>query len=108
MKISTKGNAIFTDLKQDQPKVDHHELPTAIEHAKTGIDAIDNGIKELYQTGYMHNHARMYTAMLTCNIAQAHWLSPAKWMYYHLLDGDLASNMLSWQWVAGSFSSKKY
>jgi deoxyribodipyrimidine photo-lyase len=50
----------------------------------------------------------MYTAMLSCNIAQTHWLTPAKCMYYHLLDGDLASNMLSWQWVAGSFSSKKY
>ena len=103
-----KGNAIFSDLKQDQPKVDHHELPTAIEHAKTGIDAIDNGIKELYHTGYMHNHLRMYTAMLACNVARSHWLMPSSWMYYHLLDGDLASNALSWQWVAGSFSSKKY
>jgi len=50
----------------------------------------------------------MYTAMLACNIACSHWSLPAKWMYYHLLDGDLASNTLSWQWVAGSFSSKKY
>lgn len=103
-----KGNAIFTDLKQDQPKVNHHQLPTAIEHAETGIEAIDNGINELYQTGYMHNHLRMYTAMLACNVGQSHWLTPSSWMYYHLIDGDLASNALSWQWVAGSFSSKKY
>lgn len=46
--------------------------------------------------------------MLTCTIAQPHWLNPARWMNCHLLDGDLASNMLSWQWVASSFSSKKY
>lgn len=103
-----KGSAIFSDLKQDQENVKHRQIPTKIVSANTGIEAIDKAISQLYQTGYMHNHARMYTAMLTCNIAKSHWHMPAKWMYYHLLDGDLASNMLSWQWVAGSFSSKKY
>ncbi|WP_439506096.1 FAD-binding domain-containing protein [Sediminibacterium sp.] len=103
-----KQEGIFTDLKQAQIKVAHYLMPSNIESANTGIEAIDQAINNLYHTGYMHNHARMYTAMLTCNIGQSHWLTPAKWMYYHLLDGDLASNMLSWQWVAGSFSSKKY
>ncbi|HLD52567.1 MAG TPA: FAD-binding domain-containing protein [Sediminibacterium sp.] len=103
-----KQSQIFTDLKQNQTNIAHYLMPTAIEEAQTGIEAVDEAIQTLYATGYMHNHARMYTAMLTCNIAQTHWLNPAKWMYYHLLDGDLASNMLSWQWVAGSFSSKKY
>lgn len=56
----------------------------------------------------MHNHMRMYVASLCCNIAQSHWLLPAKWLYANLLDGDLASNHLSWQWVAGTFSNKKY
>lgn len=51
---------------------------------------------------------RMYVASICCNIAQSHWLNPAKWMYGHLLDGDIASNYLSWQWVAGAFSNKKY
>lgn len=50
----------------------------------------------------------MWIASLVSNITQTHWLSGAKWMFYHLLDGDLASNFLSWQWVAGAFSSKKY
>jgi deoxyribodipyrimidine photo-lyase len=45
---------------------------------------------------------------MTCNLAGFHWRDPARWMYYHLLDGDWASNVLSWQWVAGTFSSKKY
>lgn len=103
-----KGNEILTDLKQPQQRVAHNKIPLAIVNACTTIDGIDTSIKKLYETGYMHNHTRMYTAMLTCNIAQSHWLLPAKWMYYHLLDGDIASNMLSWQWVAGSFSSKKY
>lgn len=103
-----KQSAIFEDLKQEQEDIAHRQIPSCIVSANTGIQAIDKAIESMYQTGYMHNHARMYTAMLTCNIGKAHWLMPAKWMYYHLLDGDLASNMLSWQWVAGSFSSKKY
>ncbi len=102
------GDKLFTDVKQMQQKVAHHKVPTAIVEAKTRIDGLDTAIETLYKTGYMHNHCRMYIAMLTCNVAQAHWLQPAKWLYYHLLDGDLASNHFSWQWVAGSFSSKKY
>ncbi len=102
------GNKLFTDVKQTQQNVAHYKIPAAILQANTTIQSIDNAINNLYQTGYMHNHCRMYTAMLTCNIAQAHWQQPAKWLYYHLLDGDLASNHFSWQWVAGSFSSKKY
>jgi deoxyribodipyrimidine photo-lyase len=103
-----KDDAIFTDLKQSQPSTDHYQMCTAVTNATTGIEAIDKGIDTLYRTGYMHNHLRMYTSMLCCNIGRAHWSSPSQWMYYHLLDGDLASNALSWQWVAGSFSSKKY
>lgn len=102
------GDTLFTDIKQPQPNIANQQIPTAILNAQTGINGIDNAIQTLYQTGYMHNHARMYTSMLCCNMAASHWLQPAQWMYYHLLDGDLASNALSWQWVCGSFSSKKY
>jgi deoxyribodipyrimidine photo-lyase len=102
------GDKIFTDLKQGQPGAAHHKMIAAIENADTGIKAIDENIELLYGTGYMHNHLRMYIASITCNIGKAHWLQPSQWMYYNLLDGDLASNSLSWQWVAGTFSSKKY
>jgi len=103
-----KGDLIFSDLKQEQASVNTHQIPSAIIHAATEIEAIDHSIQNLYQTGYIHNHCRMYVASTICNIAKCHWLQPSKWMYYHLLDGDLASNSLSWQWVAGTFSSKKY
>ncbi len=103
-----KKEAIFSDLKQPQPDFLHHQIPAAIVHAATGIKVIDDQINEFYTTGYLHNHIRMYLAAMVCNNAKSHWLTPAKWMYYHLLDGDLASNSCSWQWVAGSFSSKKY
>ena len=102
------GDKIFTDIKQEQQDVAHRKMVAALENADTGIEAIDEHIELLYQTGYMHNHLRMYISSIACNIAKAHWLQPSKWMYYHLLDGDLASNSLSWQWTAGAFSSKKY
>ena len=103
-----KSEALFADMKQTQAEVIHQQMTSAVADASTGITAIDDQILELYKTGYMHNHVRMYVASISCNIGKAHWLAPSRWMYYHLLDGDLASNTCSWQWVAGTFSSKKY
>ena len=103
-----KGDGINEDLKHAQDPVSNHGISDAIVDHGTGINAIDNAIGDLYKTGYMHNHMRMYVASVACNIAQSHWLTPARWMYYHLLDGDWASNALSWQWVAGSNANKKY
>lgn len=103
-----KGDAIHTDLKHPQHPLKNYRIPTAVVQAQTGIEAVDKAIKAFYKTGYMHNHMRMYVASICCNIAQSHWHAPAKWMYAHLLDGDLASNHLSWQWVAGTNANKKY
>ena len=102
------GQGIWKDIKQPQADVQHQQMVAAVDNACTGIETIDEKIKGLYSTGYMHNHVRMYTASLVCNMAKAHWMQPAIWMYYHLLDGDVASNNCSWQWVAGDFASKKY
>ena len=99
---------IDVDLKNIQSPTLYHNLPFSLLNHRTSINAIDQSIKELYKTGYMHNHLRMYTAGVCCNIGQYHWLNPAKWMYFHLLDGDWGSNALSWQWVAGTNSNKKY
>jgi deoxyribodipyrimidine photo-lyase len=99
---------INTEIKQVQGHVKHYAIPLSITEGKTGIQAIDQSIETLFESGYMHNHNRLYLAALTCNIGKSYWLHPAKWMYYHLLDGDWASNACSWQWVAGANSSKKY
>jgi deoxyribodipyrimidine photo-lyase len=104
----SKNNLIWEDLKQIQPNFDHRNMLVALNNAQTGIDSIDREINNLYELGYLHNHIRMYLAAIACNIAKAHWLQPSKWMYYHLLDGDIASNNCSWQWVSGAFSGKKY
>jgi deoxyribodipyrimidine photo-lyase len=103
-----KKEQIWDDLKQLQPDVGHYEILNSLINCKTGIQVIDEQISQLYASGYLHNHIRMYLAAIACNIGKAHWKMPAKWLYYHLLDGDIASNNCSWQWVAGSFSSKKY
>jgi deoxyribodipyrimidine photo-lyase len=99
---------MFEDIRQRYTGVKHRNLPAAILNGNTGIEAIDKAIHELYETGYIHNHLRMYIASITCNIGKADWLMPSQWMYYHLLDGDLASNTCSWQWVAGHFSAQQY
>jgi len=103
-----KTDLIWQDLKQPQPDILHRKMISAAANAATGITAIDRQIDNLFNTGYMHNHTRMYLASILCNIGKAHWLLPSKWMYHHLLDGDIASNNCSWQWVSGAFASKKY
>ena len=95
------GEKIDTDLKYIQD-AEHYGIAQNIVEANTGIHAIDRAIHEFYQNGYLHNHLRMYIASLACNFGHAHWLLPAKWMYYHLLDADWGSNALSWQWVGPS------
>ena len=96
------------EIKNVQSPILNYSIPANFLKAATGIDGIDQAIQQLYKYGYMHNHCRMYTASIICNIARSHWLHPAQWMYYHLIDGDWASNACSWQWVAGANSSKKY
>lgn len=102
------GDSIFKDFRHPMQNVAHHKMISAITENNTRINVIDACIRELYATGYMHNHARMYVASLACNVGCAHWKQPSEWLYYHLLDGDIASNTLSWQWVAGTFAPKKY
>ena len=104
----SKGDEILSDLKQTQPDYIHRKLPVAVLSHQTKIDAVDYFIEQMYEQGYMHKHVRMYLASIVCNVAKSHWLLPAQWLYYHLLDGDVASNHLSWQWTCGSASSKKY
>jgi deoxyribodipyrimidine photo-lyase len=102
-----QGESIFSDLLHTQ-EASSDLMPDAIQHASTGINVLDQSINHLMSHGTLHNHARMWVAGITCNTAKTGWYEPARWMHYHLLDGDLASNTLSWQWAAGTFSHKQY
>ena len=82
-------------------------LPDDIRNATTGT-CMDIFIQELYDTGYLHNHARMWLAAYVVHWRRIKWQAGARWFLEHLLDGDLASNNLSWQWVASTYSHKPY
>jgi len=83
-------------------------MPEDLLEARTGVPAIDRAVCELYASGWLHNHARMWLASYAVHLRGVHWRAGADWMLAQLLDGELASNHLSWQWVAGTFSSKPY
>ena len=105
-----RGNTILRSLHEG-PLPDHayaRELPTDIRQGCTGVPVIDEAVRTLYATGTLHNHARMWLASYVVHVRKVHWRAGADWLYGHLLDGDLASNHLSWQWVAGTGSSKPY
>jgi deoxyribodipyrimidine photo-lyase len=103
------GEAIFNDMRPGLPGVAYSaHLPDDVREGRTGVAVIDWAVRQLYATGYLHNHARMWLASYLVHSRKVHWRTGADWMYGHLLDGDLASNSLSWQWVAATFSAKPY
>ncbi|QRN02510.1 deoxyribodipyrimidine photo-lyase [Legionella sp. MW5194] len=69
---------------------------------KTGYPLVDAGMRELWQTGYMHNRVRMIAASFLTKHLLIDWRLGASWFWSTLLDADLANNSASWQWVAGS------
>lgn len=105
-----EGKGIFASLHEGpMPESAYaRTLPEDIRQGRTGVPVIDQAVGELYATGYLHNHARMWLASYVVHLRKVHWRAGADWLYAHLLDGDLASNHLSWQWVAGTGSHKPY
>lgn len=105
------GEGIFRDIEQPAAVrrgawID--EMPDDVLTASTGLACIDTFVRELSETGYLHNHARMWLAAWLVHARGVRWQTGAAWFLSHLLDGDPASNTLSWQWVAGTFSAKPY
>jgi deoxyribodipyrimidine photo-lyase len=87
-------NPSMVDLEA-QRKID------AIENGTCPVDVINYFARELVEYGYLHNHARMWFAAYWIHVARLPWELGAAFFYRHLLDGDPASNTLSWRWVAG-------
>ena len=73
----------------------------AWQKGKTGYPLVDAGMRELWQTGYMHNRVRMVVGSFMVKNLLIHWHHGERWFWDCLLDADLASNSASWQWVAG-------
>lgn len=79
---------------------DSHELQRW-QRGQTGIPIVDAGMRQLWQTGWMHNRVRMIVASLLVKNMLIHWHQGALWFWDTLVDADLANNSASWQWVAG-------
>jgi deoxyribodipyrimidine photo-lyase len=73
----------------------------ASETGMTGIEGFDDWARELVETGYLHNHARMWFASIWIFTLRLPWTLGADFFLRHLIDADTASNTLSWRWVAG-------
>jgi deoxyribodipyrimidine photo-lyase len=107
-----KGDTIWND--QEEYKTGYAaemyapELPADVEQGTTGMVCIDSFSRDLRETGYLHNHGRMWMAAYLVHWRHIRWQTGARWFLEHLLDGDPASNNLSWQWVASTFSHKAY
>jgi deoxyribodipyrimidine photo-lyase len=71
------------------------------ESGTTGIDGFDDWARQLVETGYLHNHARMWFASIWIFTLRLPWTLGADFFLRHLIDADAASNTLSWRWVAG-------
>lgn len=71
------------------------------QRGQTGYPIVDAGMRELYQTGYMHNRVRMIVGSFLVKNLLIHWHKGEEWFWDCLFDADLASNSASWQWIAG-------
>lgn len=80
-------------------------VPRALEawqQGRTGVPIVDAGMRELWRTGWMHNRVRMIVGSYLTKHMRYHWQHGARWFWDTLLDADLASNSMGWQWIAGT------
>ena len=75
---------------------------TAWQRGRTGYPIVDAGMRELWQTGVMHNRVRMIAASFLVKHLLIDWREGEKWFWDTLVDADPGSNPANWQWVAGS------
>lgn len=83
------------------PWMDNADNLHAWQRGQTGIPMVDAGMRELWQTGYMHNRVRMIVGSFLVKNLRLHWHHGERWFWDTLIDADLANNSASWQWIAG-------
>jgi deoxyribodipyrimidine photo-lyase len=84
---------------------DWRDAPGELERwrqGQTGFPIVDAGMRQLKETGWMHNRVRMIVASFLTKDLRIHWLQGAEWFWQKLVDADLANNTMGWQWAAGS------
>ena len=102
------GDGIFGDIEEAKVPLGDKLMPDFIHQGITGLPCMDGIIRDLTQDGYVHNHARMWFASYVIHWLKVDWREAADWFENLLIDGDKASNHLSWQWIASLFGSRPY
>ena len=87
----------FTDFTWEENEAHFHAWKKGL----TGFPIVDAGMRELWQTGYMHNRVRMIVASFLTKNCLLHWTKGEQWFWDCLVDADPANNVAGWQWVAG-------
>jgi deoxyribodipyrimidine photo-lyase len=93
-------NRNFDDIKVDEDR-DARRAFEAWKIGRTGFPIVDAGMRQLLQTGYMHNRVRMIVASFLVKDLHLPWQWGARWFLEQLTDGDMANNQHGWQWAAG-------
>jgi len=96
----TPMNALREDWKLF-PWENNRRIVAAWEKGATGYPIVDAAMKQLWQTGWMHNRCRMIVASFLVKHLQQDWMAGARWFWDTLVDADLANNTMGWQWTAG-------
>jgi deoxyribodipyrimidine photo-lyase len=94
-------NQAFDAIEVDRDEAAERTFE-AWKEGRTGFPLVDAGMRQLHQTGFMHNRVRMITASFLVKDLHLPWQWGARWFLDQLLDGDIASNQHGWQWAAGS------
>ena len=98
----------YTSEKNLRDTFDKFPWSTNAEHllawqkGQTGYPIVDAGMRQLWQTGWMHNRVRMVVASFLTKHLLMHWLEGARWFWDTLVDANLPNNTMGWQWAAGS------
>ncbi|MFF4341909.1 cryptochrome/photolyase family protein [Kitasatospora sp. NPDC001540] len=101
--LAARPDAARADYRprDDHWRTDPEEFAAWCE-GRTGYPIVDAGLRQLVETGWMHNRARLLTASFLAKSLHHDWRTGAAHFLHHLVDGDLVNNQLNWQWVAGT------
>ena len=92
----------WKDKFEDFPWEKNQVALLAWQKGTTGYPIVDAGMRELWQTGWMHNRVRMIVGSFLVKDLFIHWVEGARWFWDTLIDADLANNTLGWQWISGA------
>ena len=99
---------VWSDFMEDLKKIEENENYQKAINARTDIQCFNDWVQELKENNYLHNHTRMWFASIWIFTLNLPWQKGAEFFMKYLLDGDAASNTLSWRWVAGLQTKGKH